>query len=462
MPNNHTCSTINTNTELKNCYTCLDSTNTAEGCFWSDDYKSCSAFQGTTYYNKSSDNYDASTCVKPELKVTNSNDECSADTDCTDKTGGKCFYNNDYENPVKKCNYSCASDTDCTGTGETCFSRGGISSNKYCAVPDKQMDDNNDNRTCSTDTDCTTDEICRTGWSGVKLCASKNVISSYSSEGNNYGFNGSSDSNSSSTDSSSSYNTDSTDNYNSQIEQNQKLEEQLLNDIQSLQGVEKDLFSSLDDQTLTDEKKADIMAKINSVSEMRLNLYSTLNDINGYFTTLNTDSSNSMSDQSSAIKIIEDQLNKTKQSLMDYQTDKNNKIRLIEINSYYSQRYSEHSDLMKIAIYTLAPIILLTFLNNNGLLPYNIFVLLIVIIGLFGGFLFVNRLASIWSRDSINYQEYLWSFNKKSAPVPVVTTSENSDPWGLKMPLGFGTCIGSNCCSSDTVWNETTNTCDLE
>jgi hypothetical protein len=145
---------------------------------------------------------------------------------------------------------------------------------------------------------------------------------------------------------------------------------------------------------------------------------------------------------------------------MDYKTDKNNKIRLIEINSYYSQRYSEHSDLMKITIYTLAPIILLTFLNNNGLLPYNIFVLLIVIIGLYGGFLFVNRLASIWSRDSINYQEYLWSFNKKSAPVPVVTTSENSDPWGLKMSLG--TCIGSNCCSSDTVWNETTNTCDLQ
>ena len=63
---------------------------------------------------------------------------------------------------------------------------------------------------------------------------------------------------------------------------------------------------------------------------------------------------------------------------------------------------------MKITIYTLVPIILLTFLYNNSLLPYNVFFILFVFIGLYGSFLFLNTLASIWSKDSINYQEYFW------------------------------------------------------
>jgi hypothetical protein len=455
MPNYHSCSDINTNPNLKNCYTCLDSKKGStfinsvqkNGCFWSDTADKCSSFQDdSTYYDKTSNNYDASKCIAPSVTLTNVKNECSIDTDCKTGVDGKCFFdsNSDYN----KCKYSCNSDTDCTTTGEKCLSNTiGVPTNKkYCSVPDS-LDDNNINRICTKNTDCGANESCRPGFNGVKLCASTRPLSSYSSEGANFG-----------AVSGTATATTSPD-YNSQIAQNQEIVDQLFNDIQSLQGVEQGLFSSLEDTSLTAEKKSEIIDKINSLSQMRLNLYSTLNDINGYYTTLNNDSSNSMTDQSSAIKVIEEQLNKSKRSLMDFEKDKNNKIRLIEINSYYSQRYAEHSDLMKITIYTLAPIILLTFLYNKGLLPYNIFFVLLVFIGLYGGFLIFNKLASIWSRDSINYQEYLWSFNKTSAPVPVIKNGDNSDPWGS---INVGTCIGANCCSSDTVWNTNTHTCDIK
>jgi hypothetical protein len=297
------------------------------------------------------------------------------------------------------------------------------------------------NRTCSVDSNCNPNEICRPGFNGVKLCALKTPQTSYSSEGTNFG------------------SSSSSSGYSSQIAQSQEIADKLFNDIQSLQSVEQDLFSSLDDQTLTNEKRTDIINKINSISEMRLNLYSTLNDVNGYFGKLNDDSSNSMSDQSSAIKIVEEQLNKSKQSLMVSEQNKNNKIRMIEVNSYYSQRYAEHSDLMIITIGTLAPIILLTILYNNSLLPYNVFFVLIVFIGFYGAFLFFKKLASIWSRDSINYQEYLWAFNKNAAPVPVVNKNEISNPWGS---INIGTCIGENCCSANTVWNSKTKNCDAK
>jgi hypothetical protein len=140
---------------------------------------------------------------------------------------------------------------------------------------------------------------------------------------------------------------------------------------------------------------------------------------------------------------------------MDYETDKNNKLRLIKVNSYYSQRYSEHSKIMKILIYTLIPIILLFIINNKGLLPYNVFIILVIIVSVYGGVLFLNTFVSMWSRDSINYQQYLWSFNRDSAPLPIANGS-NSDPWTLP---NLGTCVGSNCCSSDTYYDSVTNTC---
>jgi hypothetical protein len=439
MPNTNKCSDINTNSNLKNCYTCLDS---SYQCYWSDDKKKCSSFQDEpSFYNKLNvDKYDASKCTKPDIPLTNINDECSANADCNEGSGGKCFYNYDYESPIKKCFYPCTKDTDCSEAGEKCIGRNGIpTSQKYCGVLDPS-DDNNVNRRCSVDANCNSDETCRPGFNGVKLCALKTPQPGYSTEGTNFG--------SSSTPASG---------YSSQIAQNQETADQLFNDIQSLQSIEQDLFNSLDDQSLNNEKRSDIINKINSISEMRLKLYDTLSDVNGYFTTLNSDSTNSMSDQSSAIKIVEEQLNKSKQSLMDSENDKNNKIRMIQINSYYSQRYAEHSDLMIITIGTLIPVILVTFLYNNSLLPYNVFFVLIVFIGLYGAFLFLNRLASVLARDSINYQEYLWSFNKNTAPVPIVKKNESSNPWGS---MNLGTCIGANCCSVDTVWNDKTRVCD--
>ena len=110
MPNN--CSDIN------DCYTCLDKNPfttkdvTSYQCYWSDDKKKCSSFQDdTSFYNKlNTDKYDASKCTKPDIPLTSINNECLENTDCNEGKNGKCFYNYDYENPVKKCYYHCDKD----------------------------------------------------------------------------------------------------------------------------------------------------------------------------------------------------------------------------------------------------------------------------------------------------------------------------------------------------------------
>ena len=56
---------------------------------------------------------------------------------------------------------------------------------------------------------------------------------------------------------------------------------QILNDIQSLQNLEQEMFSNLEENTsLTPDQQQQIIEKINQISQMRVNLYKTLGSLN--------------------------------------------------------------------------------------------------------------------------------------------------------------------------------------
>jgi hypothetical protein len=218
----------------------------------------------------------------------------------------------------------------------------------------------------------------------------------------------------------------------------------VVNDITTLQNLEKELFSTLEtNPNLSTEDYNKIIQKINSISNMRINIYNTLGDINSFYKNSQVDSNENMKQQIFAIKIVEDQLNESRQKLDDLELQRTNKIRLIEINDYYGDKYNEHTILMKYIIFMLVPIIILSYLFNKGYIHSFIFYFLLICITVVGSIFIVNRLLSIWSRDNMNYQEYLWQFNAKNAPQPSINGS--TDPWGLN--AGIGTCIGNTCCS---------------
>lgn len=231
---------------------------------------------------------------------------------------------------------------------------------------------------------------------------------------------------------------------------------QILNDIQSLQNLEQQLFSSLESNiNLTTAQKQDIINKINNLSKMRINLYQTINGMNSYFQTALYNSRGTLDQQAAAIQIVENELNKSKKRLRTLQDDKNNKLRLVEINEYYGDKYAEHSLLMKIIIFTLIPIIILTIIFNMGILPNIIYYGLIVIISIIAGIFFWFRLWSIWSRDRMNYQAYDWKFNPTNVPA---SSSTSNDPWASSLD-SMGTCIGNACCTTGMVYDDTLNQC---
>ena len=249
--------------------------------------------------------------------------------------------------------------------------------------------------------------------------------------------------------------TNSQDNSGNSQDSNQ----QLLNDIQSLQNIESELFNSLETTSgLTVQQQQQIIEKINQISNMRINLYQTLGNLAGYYQNTLQNSQGTLQEQSIAIGIVEKELNSAKQRLASLQDEKNNKIRLVEINTYYGDKYAEHSELMKILICVLVAFIILTLLKNNLGLPNPIYYGVVGIISIVGGYLLVTKWLSIINRDNMNYQQYAWS-----APSDVSGNDASgndlsgNDPWVAN--ASTYQCVGSECCSDGQTYDTSLNQC---
>ena len=232
---------------------------------------------------------------------------------------------------------------------------------------------------------------------------------------------------------------------------------EILANIQSLQLVEQDLVNSLDtNPNMTAKQQELIIEKINNISKMRINLYNTLGGVNTFFQDALKNSSGTLKEQTAAIELIENDLNQAKQKLSMLEDEKNNKIRLVEINTYYGQKYMEHTQLMKLVIVMLVIIIILTILSKKGIIStrlYSGLSVAVVAIGLI--FFLFKRWVSIFMRDNMNYQKYEWNFNAADAPKP--STDESTDPWITIGP--YGTCVGSNCCYTGQIYDSNINKC---
>lgn len=229
---------------------------------------------------------------------------------------------------------------------------------------------------------------------------------------------------------------------------------QVLNNISQLQKQEKELYNSLDDVSLSSEQKQQIINRINEISQMRINLYTGLTDIYSYYQQNVAESRNTLGQSMAAIDVLENELNQSKIRLNLLEEQKNNKLRLVEINTYYGKRYNAHSNVMKTIVVFCIPIIILSILHNKGILPPNIYTFLTVIIIAIALILIGLQLIDISNRDNMNWDEYNWYFNKNDAPSDT-TEGTASDPWGTIT----ATCIGSSCCYDGSTYDSQKNMC---
>jgi hypothetical protein len=246
--------------------------------------------------------------------------------------------------------------------------------------------------------------------------------------------------------------TDNSKNFDTLQERN----EQVLNNISQLQTQEKGLYDSLDDVGLSSEQKQQIINRINEISQMRMGLYASLKDMYSFYQQNVSSSRNTLVQSIAAIDILENELNQSKIRMNLIEDQKYNKLRLVEINTYYGKRYNAHSKLMKTIVIICIPVIILAILGNKGMLPSNIYKLLIGIVLVIGLVLIGYQLIDIYNRDDMNWDEYNWHFDKNNAPSDTTEGTTNvRDPWGSVSV----TCIGSACCYDDSTYDSAKNVC---
>jgi len=219
-----------------------------------------------------------------------------------------------------------------------------------------------------------------------------------------------------------------------------------------------DLYNELNNPKITSEQKDQIMQKINQISQMRINLYNSIQQMYSSARNNVTETSNVLKQQVDAIKIIENELNASKRRLNLIDAQKNNKIRLVEINTYYGKQYDFYKNMMKIIVFTCIPIIILGVLGNRGIIPEKLKSVLMVIVIVIGCVLFGYQIVDLANRDNMNFDEYNMYFDK-SANTATTDAGDGSygyNPWAIDMK----TCIGAACCDPLlTRYDEEKNIC---
>jgi len=236
----------------------------------------------------------------------------------------------------------------------------------------------------------------------------------------------------------------------------QERNQQVLTFLSQLQQKEIDLYNSLDDVNLSKEQRQIIINMIKDNSQIRMNLYSTLKDLVSFHRQNVSASRTTLGQTISAIEVLENELNEAKYRMSVLDEDSQDKVRLVEINTYYGKQYNAYSKLMKTIVFICIPIILLAFLANRGVLYTNIYVLLVVIILVIGTIIIGYQIIDIFNRDDMVWDAYKWHFDKNNAPTNKDEYSDiHKNPWS-----DFSiTCIGSECCHDGSTYDSTKNIC---
>ena len=117
-------------------------------------------------------------------------------------------------------------------------------------------------------------------------------------------------------------------------------------------------------------------------------------------------SANTLTNSSVFNKILNNEIKNAEDAYFAIKQDNTNKLRMIEINRYYTERYKAQSDLMKLIIFFTVPLLLITILSNKGILSKNIAYILGGAILIGGIIMVIGKIYDINNRDNMDFSKY--------------------------------------------------------
>ena len=199
----------------------------------------------------------------------------------------------------------------------------------------------------------------------------------------------------------------------------QQKHEMTVKNIQELQELEKYMFQNLQNINQADSSSANesaiIQKRIEELSAMRQNLFQQLKNM--YTNVQQTAASNrgDLADQIAVVNIVEKELNAAKANLNELINEKNNKLRMVQIGEYNTDRYVSHKDMLKKIVYGCVVIILISLLMGLSWFPKIVGVVGIILTIAITLGLIASNLYENWTRSNLVWAQFQQPYDKELA-----------------------------------------------
>ena len=181
----------------------------------------------------------------------------------------------------------------------------------------------------------------------------------------------------------------------------------IINNINHIQSAEKGLITQLSnasDQTT----KTKLSNQINEIVKTRITLYESLVLLYSSTEQNITESNYQIKKQIELINEMEEQLNNLKGT--NNHNEQTMRIRLIQINKYYIQKYQSYVNLFKMLIKFCSTIIILAIINKLGFMPDYAFHVFIVVACLYWGYYLIPVMFDLFRRDNMDFNQFSWNY----------------------------------------------------
>jgi uncharacterized membrane protein YqaE (UPF0057 family) len=239
--------------------------------------------------------------------------------------------------------------------------------------------------------------------------------------------------------------------------------EELMDQLRQMQSEEESLYELLQDSKTPAKEKDDIIKRMNELSQQRIKLYHIVKDMHDDTDNGAKERKENLKAQLEAARIIEERLNETKRRANATKAVRGQQLRVVSINTYYGKKYQAYARIMRIIVFTCLPILAVYKAAEKGLVGDMIVNVVLMIALFFGGIGLFRSIADYTTRDPMNFDQYVWTFNADAAPTADETREEKADDiwnWdnGAKAAAS-PMCVGVACCAEGMAYNEDLNQC---
>lgn len=206
-------------------------------------------------------------------------------------------------------------------------------------------------------------------------------------------------------------------------------------------------------------KQNALLQQIEKLQQLKSSLYTSVSASYSSTQANVAESRNSLVDEIAVTNVVGQELNNATKNLSALEQARYNKVRMAEINNYYSDKYGAQTTVMKTIVYFCIPILILGILMKKEILSKNISLALIGILVGLAIVVVILQAIDLGSRSNMVFSEYDFPFNADNVDL---NSNSNDDDQPTQQDRTLS-CAGEACCPEGndygTVWDNTNKKC---